>query len=376
MESSEIRKSQANLLLEKYLGLLPSSYNANKVSLQGPIKIENKWIHTKIQISLLQNLKNIGVQTQHHHHIKIKRISEISKLMEGVYIENQKNGNNNMDQSNITSNIIPTKQKSGSIYTEIASLLSEDCKIYLDKNHKCLRFEIFACHKDHYLELSLPSMQALKHTLPDCIDLQALIKECKSLKALLQKFSTFLEGLKPFYENLADIDELCHVVQPSKITTKENWRTIVLKERAFLKIEFKDPFAPLNTMMVNIIGPTGEVGTLRRIFNDGLHRWDGDLNVHRNLLRVFDLCFFPMSLVIESETALIFCNICCSHKSEEGDIPMVSCDNPNCSLIFHASCLKKWFSSLKDGQIFLNVAFGTCPFCKTKLSTSFKELFE
>uniref|UniRef100_A0A1B0A9R6 RING-type domain-containing protein n=1 Tax=Glossina pallidipes TaxID=7398 RepID=A0A1B0A9R6_GLOPL len=361
MERSEVLKTEINLVLEQCLGLVPTVYShTNEMYLQGPIKIGNKWIQTKVQLSLLGNSENIYIQTQHQHRLKIKKISEISKLMENISGENQRT------QNGIICNIDLSANHNRSVYTEIASLWqSEDYDIFLNKNCTYMRFEKFAYRKQHYLELALPSIQILKHSLPSCIDLQSLVKEVTGLKPLLQKFLVFLEELKPFYENFTDIDELCQVVQPSKPTTKENWRMFVLKERVFLKIEFKDPFAPLSTMVVNVVGPTEKVGPLRHVFDDGLRDWDPNLNVHKNLLRIFDLCFFPLPSAIDSEPLSIFCHICCCHNSELGDIPIVSCDNANCSLIFHTSCLKKWFTTLKESKTFLHVAFGFCPFCRT-----------
>lgn len=149
-------------------------------------------------------------------------------------------------------------------------------------------------------------------------------------------------------------------------------------------------------MSVHIIGPTPEVSQLRRVYSEGLRDWDGELDVHKNLMRIFDLCFFPMPPTDGSEESLQFCNICYSYKLERGDIPIISCDNTQCSLIFHAECLKEWFCTLADGKVFLDVAFGACPFCKAvgnfaicpqkccthfiytlmlqKLSTSFQEI--
>lgn len=69
------------------------------------------------------------------------------------------------------------------------------------------------------------------------------------------------------------------------------------------------------------------------------------------------------------------CGICYSYRSNM-QIPFISCDNQKCFLIYHTSCLKKWFSTLPDSKTVLNVSFGNCPYCKEKLSTSFVSLFE
>lgn len=260
---------------------------------------------------------------------------------------------------------ISNKQKKN-IYDEISCLYAPDeYEILLDNNCSRVRFTKFLQNEHHFLEVALPNLEVVNHSLPSCIDLQNGLGKIESLSMLLHQYRTFLDGLKPFYDHFTDIDELCHVVQPSLPNFKENWRLFVLKERVFLKVQFSDPFSPLSSMSVNIIGPTTEVTQLRRVYSEGMRDWDSELDVHKNLLRIFDLCFFPMAPAENSSKSLQHCNICYSYKEENGEIPIVSCDNNHCSLIFHAACLKEWFNMLTDGKTFLDVAFGSCPFCKS-----------
>lgn len=282
------------------------------------------------------------------------------------------------------------------VYENIVKLFAPtDYTIECNESCSRVRFSKFSQNEQHYLELEMPSLKILQHSLPTCIDWQEIFGKCTTLNALIQQFRKCLDDLRPFYDNFTDIDELCYVVQPSLPTTKANWRLFVLKEKVFLKLQFSDPFSPLGSMSVHIIGPTPEVSQLRRVYSEGLRDWDGELDVHKNLMRIFDLCFFPMPPTDDTEDSLQFCNICYSYKLERGDIPIISCDNAHCSLIFHAECLKEWFNTLADGKTFLDVAFGACPFCKAvgrrlitylqkqvtfilhslqKLSTSFQEI--
>lgn len=251
------------------------------------------------------------------------------------------------------------------VYADIAGMyLPSEYEIQTNESCSRVRFCNFLQNEQHYLEVALPSLQLLDHSLPTCIAGQELLGKAPTLSILLQQFRRLLEDLRPFYDSFTDIDELCHVVQPTIPTTKENWRLFMLKERIFLKLQFSDPFSPLGSMTVHIIGPTTEVTNLRRIYSEGLRDWDGELDVHKNLLRIFDLCFFPMPPSNACETTLQYCNICYSYKLDHGEIPIISCDNPHCYLIFHSMCLKEWFNTLADGKTFLDVAFGACPFCK------------
>lgn len=69
------------------------------------------------------------------------------------------------------------------------------------------------------------------------------------------------------------------------------------------------------------------------------------------------------------------CSICYAYRTNE-EIPIISCDNEKCDVIFHMTCLKNWFSTQVNSKRFLNVTLGTCPFCKEKISKSFMSLIK
>jgi len=124
------------------------------------------------------------------------------------------------------------------------------------------------------------------------------------------------------------------------------------------------------SMALKIIGPTNEVAQLRHVLSEGLGNWDSELDIHKNLLRMFDLCYFPMPDCSdgpkqdEEDNEELRCNICFAYRLDNGDVPLVSCDNPKCVLKCHAACLEEWFQTLMEGKTFLEVSFGLCPFCK------------
>ncbi|EDW28024.1 GL27281 [Drosophila persimilis] len=268
------------------------------------------------------------------------------------------------------------------IYADILALHKPlEYRLQMDASCSRIRFSQFPDFDQHYLELEVPTMRLLEHSLPDCVMLgEMLAKSARTLSDGLNLFRKLLEELRTFYDNFMDIDELCHVLQPSPITTKHNTRVFPLKERVYLKVTIVDPFACIASMALKIIGPTEEVARLRHVLSDGLGNWDPDLDMHKNLLRIFDLCYFPMPDWNEEhkpeEEQEKHCNICFVYRLDSGEVPIVSCDNPRCVLQCHAACLEEWFKTLLDGKTFLDVSFGLCPYCKAKLSTSFAALLD
>ncbi|KAM7363757.1 E3 ubiquitin-protein ligase Fancl isoform 1-T2 [Cochliomyia hominivorax] len=364
--------------LLKYPGLVFSETECKTTSLKGIVKIKNIWLRIKLICPQFPQLTNFQLQIQQSFNIKTFKKEELN-ICENWTVEDLIDNLPSLLKSagqsppDVLSGQDDVNQRN--IYDELVNLFApSEYEMLVNDNCSLVCFKSFVNNEQHFLKVALPSLQILDHSLPTCLDWQELFAKANSLTMILQQYRQYLDSLQPFYENFTDIDELCHVVQPPLPTTKANWRLFVLKEKVFLKVQFADPFTPLSSMSVHIIGPTQEVTELRRVYSEGLRDWDGELDVHKNLLRIFDLCFFPMAPAEGSQSSLQFCNICYCYKLEQGEIPIVSCDNNQCNLIFHAACLKEWFSTLADGKTFLDVAFGACPFCKAKLSTSFQEL--
>lgn len=69
-----------------------------------------------------------------------------------------------------------------------------------------------------------------------------------------------------------------------------------------------------------------------------------------------DIVAFPQK---SPEDETIMCTICYTYRSHN-QIPIITCDNDKCNLIYHASCLKWWFSTVRDNKTFLTVTSGFC----------------
>ncbi|XP_030376259.1 E3 ubiquitin-protein ligase FANCL [Scaptodrosophila lebanonensis] len=325
-----------------------------------------------LQLYVLQNFE---YQSYHSGNLKLESewgLEELlSRLPQLVSVSSTMSNKSNPDHHH---------PKISDIYFEIVALQdSQEYHMQMNVQRTRVRFSRFVDYDQHYLELELPTLSLLEHSLPECVNWNELFKQqARTLSEPLALYLKFLEELSPFYESFVDIDELCQVLQPYPITTKDSIRVFPLKDRVYIKLSIADPFAIHSSMELQIIGPTEEVSHLRHVLSDGLSSWDIELSIHNNLLRIFDLCYFPMPLsdlsTSKAEEEQQHCNICYVYRLDGGEVPLVSCDNTRCVLKCHAACLKKWFNSLSGGKTFLEVSFGLCPFCKAKLSTSFVAL--
>lgn len=217
--------------------------------------------------------------------------------------------------------------------------------------------------------------------------------------------------MEQFYIQMNSIDELTYVVEPVDISTKHNYRVIKLGNlfvlRAFLELEFNrdicfttenrvymkikiDPMEP-KSITAAFYGPSKSIERYRKMYLDRIDDWNANDDIYRNLLKIFgnffvliiiiilqiilhilpwlrfgltflDLMTFPQRSIFDNNTEE-YCNICYTYRMA-GQIPIVSCDNEKCSLIFHTICLKEWFTTLRDARTFLNMTSGRCPSCK------------
>ncbi|KAH8354179.1 hypothetical protein KR084_002622 [Drosophila pseudotakahashii] len=378
----DTRKADLDLLLiNKYPGLEAELQPNGSFIIRGVISSEDIWRRLRLYIPQHPALQGFQLYVQESLEYKIYS-SDNLKLQDDWQLE---------DLLDNLGKVLPAKKASasskeqwpqGNIYEDILALhKSKEYRMQIDEDCSRLRFTDFSDYEQHYLELEIPSLRLVEHSLPECVPFgEMLAKNAGSLEEALTLYRKLLEELRPFYDNFMDIDELCHVLQPSPITTKHNTRVFPLKERVYLKLTIGDPFACVASMALKIIGPTDEVARLRHVLSDGLGNWDSELDIHKNLLRMFDLCYFPMPdwsdgpKQDEEDNEELRCNICFVYRLDNGDVPLVSCDNPKCVLKCHAACLEEWFQTLMDGKTFLEVSFGLCPFCKAKLSTSFAAL--
>ncbi|XP_035785615.1 E3 ubiquitin-protein ligase FANCL-like [Anopheles albimanus] len=231
--------------------------------------------------------------------------------------------------------------------------------------------------KHHTLVLSRTAGQQFKivrHSLPEPAVMESFQRQT-TLGRQWQTFCDTLDQLEELYDNLNTIDELCYVVHPSHIDTKTTWRVFKYDRKVFLKIALH-PLQP-TAVDISFIGPTRMVAGLREQYSEKQDEWDTECNVHTNLLRIFDKMSFPMRPIDQAVAGAEgedHCGICMGYRDAENRIPIVSCDNEKCSLIFHVFCLKEWFATQRESKKFFTISVGNCPYCKHKISSSFDDL--
>ncbi|XP_055630695.1 uncharacterized protein LOC129771256 [Toxorhynchites rutilus septentrionalis] len=250
------------------------------------------------------------------------------------------------------------------------------CKIFTDGIISKLKFTAFKANQNHFLEMSKISgtdFKVTSHSLPDLGNSVELFKWNATPEAHCNCFVQVIDQLEEFYSNLYMLDELCCVVDPPEIDTRTAWRIIKLNHKVFLKITLH-PLQP-SSIVVAFIGPTLEIEKPRELYHTKIENWDPESNVYTNLLRIFEMMSFPMpNKQGDNDSDKINCGICMSYRDGNKKIPIVSCDNEKCSLIFHVACLKQWFFSLEESKTFFAISIGTCPYCRKKMSSSFDEL--
>uniref|UniRef100_A0A4Y0BGL4 RING-type domain-containing protein n=1 Tax=Anopheles funestus TaxID=62324 RepID=A0A4Y0BGL4_ANOFN len=254
------------------------------------------------------------------------------------------------------------------------------CKVAFNKTLTHVEFTSFEDRGNHSLALQRIGGELFKvtqHTLPE-LAVCEIFKRQTTLQRHVQVFMDTLEQLEEFYNNLSTIDELCYVILPATIDTKTTYRIFKYDQKVFLKISLH----PLQPAAVDIafFGPTKQVANLREIYDEKQDDWDPECNVHTNLVRIFNIIAFPMrpagNLSESVQTNEENCGICMNYHDADDRVPIISCDNEQCNLIFHIHCLKEWFSTQRESKKIFTISIGNCPYCTHKISSSFDEMLE
>ncbi|GAB0100491.1 uncharacterized protein DMENIID0001_165410 [Sergentomyia squamirostris] len=267
-------------------------------------------------------------------------------------------------ETNIVENILAKFCYLDKVIDELDVLECSGHTIDMTDDFTKIRISGIAGNEKHFLELDVGTektqMKVIQHSLPNIPG--EMFWKMGTIDSHLATFNALLNQMSDFYENMHTIDELCFVVGPSEITTKTTSRIVKFSEKIFLNIKID----PLISTQVNLsfIGPIVLVEPLRGIYNEKISNWDPEMNVHQNLLRMYDLIYFPMR-DNDQETP---CNICFDYLNGTS-IPIISCDNDKCNVIFHLQCLENYFATLRTSKTMFSLAMGNCPFCRQKLTT-------
>lgn len=110
-----------------------------------------------------------------------------------------------------------------SIFKQLKDL-GEEYSYKLSKDYKTVSFPEIPDHPGHFMELHYDQQRQAfhvqRHSLPNkCGKIMG-----RSISEFLEAFKSELTILDEFYGNLSDIDELCFVIAPAPVTTKDLYR--------------------------------------------------------------------------------------------------------------------------------------------------------
>uniref|UniRef100_A0A1B0D3S4 Uncharacterized protein n=1 Tax=Phlebotomus papatasi TaxID=29031 RepID=A0A1B0D3S4_PHLPP len=267
------------------------------------------------------------------------------------------------DDSSETDDIMSGVARFEEMFNQLDFLEKSGNVVEMSSDCTKIRMSGMSGNEQHFLEFAVSDRAQVKvtdHSLPALPG--EMFWKIGTIESHMASFQSFLGQLVEFYDNMHTIDELCFVVGPPEITTKTTHRIIKFSEKIFLKISI-DPLIP-SQISLNFIGPIAKVEPLREIYNEKIADWDSEMDVHKNLLRMYDMIYFPMK-ENDVETP---CNICFDYL-QGSSIPIISCDNTKCNVIFHLQCLKNYFVTLRSSKTMFTLAMGQCPFCREKLTT-------
>lgn len=110
------------------------------------------------------------------------------------------------------------------VFDQLAAL-GNDTAFKLSDNYKTISFTNIADFAGHFLEVTYNNLrknfQLKGHSLP--VKCNFTLKG-RTLREALCQFQSELNTLEEFYGNLSDIDELCFVIAPTPVTTRDCYR--------------------------------------------------------------------------------------------------------------------------------------------------------
>lgn len=228
-------------------------------------------------------------------------------------------------------------------YSEIKISQDLDVKLYLE-----LAF------KDNFWVLN-------SHGLPDRVPLLRTGMST-TLKRAVENCKVAIENLTDFYEVLETIDKKSQVLEPKQPTSKHNWRIIRYFKNLYVKIELPNPMN-IKDVCVTFFGKSFLVEKFTSLYNA---QETEEENIYWRL--------HYLKYELEEEEDMddgekLDCGICLDFYNEQNQCPLIFCENPLCTQVFHSDCLSL---HLKVSNVkVLNVVVGECPYCKFKIQANF-----
>ncbi|XP_047503535.1 E3 ubiquitin-protein ligase FANCL isoform X1 [Pieris napi] len=227
----------------------------------------------------------------------------------------------------------------------------------------------------HELYITYEGVKKLKITAGD-IPYAPFLEQCFSnVEELVGAFFRHVKSLQSYFYELENIDNNCVVLDPIKPTFKDNFRNIRIDDKTWLYVEVTLDGYPTNMHLI------GQSQVWQGKLQDGILNWDHDKNIVENITSIFDLNDQSIAFKSLSETMKpydaqekddIICGICfCSELPDNLTVPQPLCQNSNCDVHFHKSCLFQWLVACEGGRPpSFGIINGSCPTCLQPISCS------
>ncbi|XP_029174028.1 E3 ubiquitin-protein ligase FANCL [Nylanderia fulva] len=271
-----------------------------------------------------------------------------------------------------TKTLIPNPDTMRYFLQELKAALHHlpDMKISSDQNLSIIKL--------HYRDVSI-TLQRCNNTelpwtviasdLPNIPSFEGFEKNVTNLSVAKTKFKWQVEILRKAWEQLEEIDENCWVIDPLKPNKSHMYRRIHLSQSLSVTIIIDDPSNPLP--IIKFLGSDNEVKRQMDDVSNNIHKWNYDCSIFENLKMLLNMYEFSDPESIEEKNVVINnreCGICFSDELSDK-----ICNNEKCMKHFHSACLSRWLQTNSGNQVVFDHIYGTCPYCKEKISCSIKQ---
>jgi FANCL C-terminal domain/FANCL UBC-like domain 3 len=213
--------------------------------------------------------------------------------------------------------------------------------------------------------------------------------------SIYDEFCRRIDQIQEFLNEMHDIDQNCHVLEPLTNLATATHRQLRINENVNLTV-FLDVWNARKALdgyqFINITqigGSDDAAGELLSRFESNLRRgsWDKKASIRDNLG-----CCLELSIPLVDGGAVDSvkvahtqteehdfegkdaCQICYTkslpamHGTGMAEEPCITCENQPCGRIYHKSCLQDWLGSLSSARVTFDVIVGACPYCQAPIA--------
>ncbi|CAH2091181.1 unnamed protein product [Euphydryas editha] len=243
------------------------------------------------------------------------------------------------------------------------------------REFKCILTDESQRSHEIFLKYNEPRRLSVSHVnLP-----HSQLQECEysTIEEAVLAFQQYINSLNAYFHELERLEQKFTVMEPVKPTFKDDYRRILIDEKTWLHVEVTVNGSASNIHLV------GQSELWQDKLQARLLTWDYDKNIAENIVDIFDLTktslneqlHMSIDTINGKEVEAPTCAICfCVELPDNPGIPQPLCQNLNCGVFFHTSCLYQWLVACEGGRLpAFGVANGSCPTCLQPITCSEKD---